>query len=253
MRTLHVIVFGLAATLAAGTTASADVHVSMTDGRVSVEAKDATVRQILAEWARVGQTKIVNAERIAGGPITIELKDVPEKDALAVLLRTVSGYVAAPRAVPVSGASVYDRILVLPTSAAPAVSASRMPAPAFQQPQAPAFNPADDDDEGRPAPDVVMPNRGPVFNAFPQPQIVNPRQNQPQNGVSPNDEPIELPQPTVTQPGATPGAGSAPTPSPYGGVAVPGMVVPTPQPQQPGQPAPAQPRRPGGPGGALDR
>jgi hypothetical protein len=40
---------------------------SIHDGRVSIVAKDATVRQILTEWARVGRTKIVNVERIPGG------------------------------------------------------------------------------------------------------------------------------------------------------------------------------------------
>ena len=58
----------------------------MQDGRVSIVAKDATVRQILTEWARVGQTKIVNVERIPGGPMTIELTNVPEAHALEILL-----------------------------------------------------------------------------------------------------------------------------------------------------------------------
>ena len=87
----------IATWLAAGSTALADVQLTIRDGRVSLVAKDATVRQILTEWARVGQTKIVNVERIPGGPITLELKDVPEQEALEVLLRSVSGYMAAPR------------------------------------------------------------------------------------------------------------------------------------------------------------
>ena len=62
--------------------ASADVQLTMQDGRVSLVAKDATVRQILAEWARVGQTKIVNMERVPGGPMTLELTNVPEAQAL---------------------------------------------------------------------------------------------------------------------------------------------------------------------------
>ena len=52
--------FGIATLLVAASTASADVHVTMQNGHVSIVAKDATVRQILTEWARVGQTKIVN-------------------------------------------------------------------------------------------------------------------------------------------------------------------------------------------------
>ena len=78
--------------------ASADVRSPSTNGRVSLSARDATVRQILTEWARVGQTQIVNVERIAGGPITIEFTNVPEAEALDMLLRSVSGYMAAPRA-----------------------------------------------------------------------------------------------------------------------------------------------------------
>ena len=69
----------------------------MQDGRVSIVAKDATVRQILAEWARVGQTNIVNVDRVPGGPLTLELTNVPEAQALEVLLRSLSGYITAPR------------------------------------------------------------------------------------------------------------------------------------------------------------
>ena len=60
--------------LTAGSTAFAEVQLIIRNGQVSLVAKDATVRQILTEWARVGQTKIVNVERIPGGPITLELQ-----------------------------------------------------------------------------------------------------------------------------------------------------------------------------------
>ena len=94
---------------------SADVQLQLQDGRVSIVAKDATVRQILAEWARVGQTKVVNVERIPGGPLTIELSNVPEAQALDVLLRSVSGYMAAPRGTAAADLSMFDRIIVMPT------------------------------------------------------------------------------------------------------------------------------------------
>ena len=38
---------------------------SIHDGRVTLDAQDVTVRQILTEWARVGKTRIVNGERIS--------------------------------------------------------------------------------------------------------------------------------------------------------------------------------------------
>src|SRR5688572_25548780 len=76
---------------------AAALQLSIQDGRVSLDAQDVTVRQILAEWARVGKTKIVNAERVSGGPITIKFEAVPEKQALDIILRHVPGYMAAPR------------------------------------------------------------------------------------------------------------------------------------------------------------
>src|SRR5206468_12423678 len=148
---------------------SADVQLQLHDGRVSIVAKDATVRQILTEWARVGQTKVVNVERIPGGPLTLELSDIPEAQALDVLLRSVSGYMAAPRETAVANLSVFDRIIVMPTVAAPrpAAASSTQPASVFQQPQfTPAAPPPDDDADESPAPNVQIPNqpRGPVFN-----------------------------------------------------------------------------------------
>jgi len=118
----------VAASLLVATTASAEVQLTIQNGRVSLKAKDATLRQIMQEWARVGQTKVLNAERLPGGPMTLELNNVTEKEALDTLLRTVSGYVAALREVTVAGnASVFDRILVMPAAAAPKQALSTAP------------------------------------------------------------------------------------------------------------------------------
>ena len=115
----------------------AEVRLTLHDGVVSLVAKDATVRQILAEWAKVGQTKIVNAEGIAGGPISLQLVDVPEEQALDIILRTVSGYLAAPRQIVAANLSHFDRILIMPTSMPVPVTTPARPgaaAPAFPQP-----------------------------------------------------------------------------------------------------------------------
>ena len=228
---------GVAACLIAVSSASADVHLTMANGRVSLVAKDATVRQILAEWARVGQTKIVNMERVPGGPVTLELANMPEAQALEVLLRTLSGYITAPRPVEAANLSRFDRIIIMPTLAS-ARPASSAPPPVFQQ--NPQFPPpqqqADDDgDDEKPAPNVPVPGgppRGPVFNSFPQPQVVNPQG-------------APMAQPGAAQPPAPQMPASSPTPvAPFGGVAIPGLVAPPPPvpPGQPGQPV----RRPGG-------
>ena len=231
---------GVVVWLFAVTTASAEVQLTMQNGRVSLVAKDATVRQILTEWARVGDTKIVNMERVPGGPVTLELTNVPEAQALDVLLRSLSGYIAAPRAVEAANLSRFDRIILMPTLAAARPPTPSSPAPVFQQnPQFPPPQPADDDDE-RPAPNVpvaVPGQRGPVFNSFPQPQGGNPQTVPAQPGAPP-----QVPNMPATSP--------APV-APYGGVAVPGMVAPPPaQPGQvPGQVPPGPIRRPGGPSG----
>jgi hypothetical protein len=49
--------------------------------------------------------------------------DVPERQALETILRSVSGYLAAPRTATITTASRFDRILILPTSAAPPAGA----------------------------------------------------------------------------------------------------------------------------------
>ena len=239
---MKTLIFAAAACLIAASTASADVHLTIQDGRVSIVAKDATVRQILTEWARVGQTKIVNVERIPGGPMSIELNNVPESQALEVLLRAMSGYIAAPRPVDVANLSRFDRIIVMPTlaGARPPAGAAPPPPPFQQTPQ--FTQPVADDDDDEPPNVAPQGGRGPVFNTFPQPQVVNP--NGPMvmpNGQPPAQQPTATAQPTVP-----------------GGVSVPGMIVQPPQPP-PGQPVvpgqvPGQPiRRPLTPGGAEGR
>lgn len=244
MNTLKALTFGVAVSLLAVSPAAADVQMTMQNGRVSLVAKDVTVRQILTEWARVGHTKIVNVERIPGGLVSLELRNVPEMQALDILLRSVSGYLAAPRAIDAADLSRFDRIVVMPTSAGPRapVTAGVQP-PVFQPPQFNQPLQSDDDDDPRPTPNVAMPgqNRGPVFNTFPQPQVINPQSGQPIIGG--------VPQGGAAQP-AAPTFPGAPTPG-FGGVSVPGMIV-QPPPQQPGQAVPpgGEPvRRPGVPEG----
>src|SRR5262249_1118852 len=124
-----------AAVFLAAASASADVRVTIQDGLVTVVATDATVRQILAEWARVGQATVVNGDRVPGGPISLELTNVPEAQVLDTLLRSAAGYLAAPRAEVQSNLSRFDRIVVMPTSSAPRAAVSSSPTSSFQQPQ----------------------------------------------------------------------------------------------------------------------
>jgi hypothetical protein len=200
-------------------------------------ATNATVRQILTEWARVGQTKIVNVERIPGGPLTLQFANVPEQDALDVLLRAVTGYMAAPRAVQVANLSRYDRILVLPTAAIARVAVAAPATSVLQRPFVPPNTPNDDNDD---QPSVVQPPRGPLFPTF---QLTQPP-NSPQGGVSAT--PGTFPQqPVPAAPNGTVGGQPNGQPifmTPFGGSAgVPvGGPVGTPRPGMVVQP-PVQP------------
>ncbi len=122
MRMILVAVVGLAFSAPAS---AQQLTLVFHDGRVTLDAAAVPVRTILSEWGRLGGAKVVGAERITGAPLTIHLENVTEAQALEVVLRNVAGYMAAPRsAASVAGASVYDRILVMPTSAAAASAAA---------------------------------------------------------------------------------------------------------------------------------
>jgi len=238
MRSTLIAAIAASAFLGAATRASADVQLTIQDGRVTLLAKDATVKQILTEWARVGQTKIVNVERIPGGPVTLELRDVPEQQALRVLLRSLGGYVTAPRTTAVANASMFDRILVMPVVAPPPAPVSAAPAapspPPFATFQPPQFQPsAQDDDRDDAPPPGAQPVgvRPPVF-AFPPAAA----------GGQPQAQPVPIYQPATAMP-ARPATSTtfpgAPTQAAPVGSTAPGMLVPAPA------PAPGIPGAPG--------
>jgi hypothetical protein len=200
------------------------LQLSMANGRVTLVARDVPVRQILAEWARIGDTRIVNGDKLVGPPLTLELVDYPEGRALDLILRQAAGYMAAPRPANAPGASLYDRIMILPTSRPPAVTAVATPPPYNRNfmPQ-PMPQPVEDDDrepgdQGPVPPPGIVPQGSP----FPgQPPLPGAQQGQPQ----------QQPVFTAPRPGMMPPATQPGVPNPY---APPGT-----------QP---QPRRPGGEG-----
>lgn len=102
------------------------------DGRVTLRAEGVSIRQILGRWAEVGQTTIVNADKVPEAQVTLQLDDVSEDEALATLLRNVGGYILARRSVS-GGAGWIDRVVIVPTPAAPStVTRSLPPAPPSQ-------------------------------------------------------------------------------------------------------------------------
>jgi hypothetical protein len=224
MKKLAIAAFVTLVGLPAASASAGELRLSIANGRVTIVAQDVSIRQILDEWARVGQTRIVGAERLSGPAVTLELHDVPEGRALETLLRSASGYIAKPRTGTV-GASSFDRILIMPASKAPAVSAA-----------APTFN-------TRPQPQVIMPNV--VVDDDAEPNGIMPPGAVPQPQQFPGQPPI--------QPGMQPGQ-AMPT------LTRPGMLPP-PAPNVPGNPYQTNPQQPviirppgvPGPGGQGER
>ena len=104
--------------------AAQSVSLTLRDGRVTLITQNATPAAILAEWARLGQVKVVDAERVPGSPLTLRLENVPEREALDIVLRSAAGYIAAPRSQAVAGnVSRFDRVIVMATSPGAATAA----------------------------------------------------------------------------------------------------------------------------------
>lgn len=227
--------------LAAVPAAAQQLTLEFNAGLVTVDAANVPVRTILNEWAKRGGTKVIGSERISGAPLTVKLVDVPEAKALEVILRSVAGYMAAPRSTG-QGASVYDRILVMATSSAPAPAAAR-PMPAnpnamagtqrFVPPQRETNNEDvkedEEEDPNPPNPPVFTFPGAPTAGGQPG-QYVMPAQPQPvgQQPMIVNPQIGTQPHPATVTPPA-PGMFTSPVP---GGA--PGTIVAPPV--QPGQP-----------------
>jgi hypothetical protein len=218
----------LGALVAGATPARAgDVSLTIAGGRVTIVARNATPRQILEAWSRQGRTRIVNLERVSGGPTTLFITNELEPKALAIVLRSVAGYIAAPRSVALANASQYDRILIMPTSYAappPAYRASAAGPPMMQQPaivEVPPDPTALANDDGTPP--------GPVFGGNPNGmQAPTPPVSAPTQGVLlPYNPPPEQNGDQQTAPPVLPSAGQQTAGAPG--------VLPAPQPAQPQQ------------------
>lgn len=213
---------------APGRAETGDLQLTIGNGRVTLVADNVPVRTILQEWARQGQSRIVNADKVVGAPVTLRLIDVPEEQALDVVLRSVSGYLAAPRQSPVANASRFDRIMILASSRPTASAPPPMSQPALPQPypnfpmQPPVMEDVQDDQLDN-DPNDPKPMQLPASSDQPGPIQIMP----PGSEAEPGQQPlIQQPQLPLTAPR-------------------PGLIVP--QPQMQPQPQPQPPiRRPGG-------
>ncbi|MBI1872577.1 MAG: hypothetical protein HYZ58_07630 [Acidobacteria bacterium] len=224
----------VAVALLASPAMAGEIRLEMRDGRVTLDVRDATLQEVLAEWARVGNTRIVNAEKLLGDRVTLQLADVPEMRALEIVLRSAAGFVAAPRPAGQSGVSRYDRILVMATSTAP-TSTARMPqAPTADGLGQPMPVPDSDFSETTP-PGFIRPPTYQVMPAGMQPTFLN------QPGMAGQYSPPTTPSGAISYPpgiglqGITP---QLPTGVYPGSSPVPGTII---VPTAPATPVPPKP------------
>jgi hypothetical protein len=103
----------------AGSVSAQAVKLEFVGGLVNLTVQNAPARVVLAEWARLGGTQMVNGNNVTGAPMTLELIGVSERYALEVILRGVPGYIVSNRQSPgVGGASAFDRVMIMPTTRA---------------------------------------------------------------------------------------------------------------------------------------
>lgn len=219
--------------------AAGELSLSIANGRATLIATDVPIRQVLAEWARVGGTKVVNGERVIGPNLTLQLVDRPEREVLDAVLRTAAGYVAAPRSASASTLSMYDRILILPTSQAPAYNPAAVPTPTFTPPPRPVIP----DDDPVEHPNVPQPGVVGVPPATGMPSAVGVPQ-----GIGQQQPPATQSTPGMPQTLPRPGMLPPPTPGSQNPYVVPNPNVPNPNVPNPNVPTVPGGRQ-GGPGG----
>lgn len=131
------LIAAIAALAGAAAPAAAELELSFDAGRVTVVASDVPLAAILAAWEQVGHTRFVAADSLPARPVSVHMENVPEREALRVLLRAAGGYIAAPRgAAPAAGQpgrSAFAQVLIMPAGRARARPAGAGSAP-FEPP-----------------------------------------------------------------------------------------------------------------------
>jgi hypothetical protein len=215
-----VIGWALTAVLAVPAAASAAVQLAIHDGRVWLTADHATIADILAEWSRVGATEMINAERIRSPLLTLDLRGVPELDALDVIMRSAGGFVAVSRTVGVDAShlSRFSRVVIVPAAAG---GGGAMPVPPPLP--APVYAPP-------------IPTQAPVVTDSGAQRLIGPDgQLIPDDQEDAPSPPKPAPPATVRPGGSMPPGFSEPpgAPSPNG-TTRPGVILPPTPPRRPG-------------------
>ena len=135
---------------ASAQTATPGVSLVIRDGKVTLKAEQRPSAKSWPNGRRQGQVKVVGADKLVGAPVTLTIIDLPEKQALEIVMRGVPGYMAVDRVRPGrhpvdpgssgAGPSRFDRVIVMARAATrsrpPRVVAWRIPRHAVPGPAA---------------------------------------------------------------------------------------------------------------------
>ena len=97
-------------------------------GLVTLDAEDVTVEEVLTRWSKATGMSIISKNGVGAElRISLRLEQVAEREALAAVLRDLSGYIMGERLDPSNGAVTIDRLMILPQSAAARTGANDPP------------------------------------------------------------------------------------------------------------------------------
>ncbi len=205
---------------------SRTLEISFNAGRVTLVAENVTLREILAEWARTGGSKIVNVEEVVGDPVLLtRFENQPEAEVLRTLLREVPGYGASMRAATQEGASAVEAVYILATRSA--VAPASFATPSATNPSVAAVldpNFLTPEPESAPrlilgSPDDEIPPVRPIIGEGPPMTPETPAPMDPNLRIGPGGVVTStIPGVMIPPPNAPPGAGpGGPPTSPTGG------------------------------------
>jgi hypothetical protein len=215
------------------------VKIEFRGGLVNLNAQNAPLRTILAEWSRLGGTKIINGDRMPGLPVTLELNGVTERQAVDVLLRGAAGYIVGPRPAGSLGTSTFASILILPTSVAIRPAAAPVSQPRTLQQSRNIIPDPDPDDDADIDPSASVGDRDTEVVRDAAQEAARRRIVDRRAQIFVGDQTVEQPDPDGQRAPAT-----TPTPgNPFGilpGAVRPGVIT-APPPQNPNAPRRQQP------------
>ena len=117
LRTILVCSFVLCL-LAAGDAAAQKLALRIDQGLVTLDADNVTVEDVLARWIKTtGLNVISRSGQGSDIPVSLHVRGLPERDALKLVLRDLSGYIMGERVEDGTGAIRIDRLVILTESA----------------------------------------------------------------------------------------------------------------------------------------